>query len=79
MDYALAPPIVDALRDAVEAGLGGYPAFDIGGELGVVVRRVRASGTSGTRSTPSHVLPVVDVTAGRATGARRGRPTRDRW
>ena len=34
MDYALAPPIVEALHAAVDANLGGYPSFDIGGELG---------------------------------------------
>lgn len=63
MDYALAPPIVDALRSAVEAGLGGYPAFDIGGELGASYAGF-AKRHFGHEIDPRHVIPVVDVTAG---------------
>jgi cysteine-S-conjugate beta-lyase len=63
MDYALAPPIIDALRSAVEAGLGGYPAFDIGGELGTSYAGF-AKRHFGHEIDPGHVIPVVDVTAG---------------
>jgi cystathionine beta-lyase len=63
MDYALAPPIMEALRDAVEAGVGGYPAFDIGGELGVSYAGF-AKRHFGHEVDPRHVVPVVDVTSG---------------
>ncbi len=63
MDYALAPPILDALRDAVEAGLAGYPPFDIGGELGAAYAGF-AKRQFGHEIDPSHVVPVVDVTSG---------------
>ena len=63
MDYALAPPIIDALRSAVEAGLGGYPAFDIGGELGTSYAGY-AKRHFGHEIDARHVIPVVDVTAG---------------
>ena len=52
MDYALAPPVAEALQRAVADGVTGYPAF---------VRRRRWArrtpgshgATSGSRSTPS--------------------------
>ena len=34
MDYALAPVVHDALREAVDVGVTGYPRFETGGELG---------------------------------------------
>ena len=34
MDYALAPVVHEALREAVDAGVTGYPIFGAGGELG---------------------------------------------
>ena len=52
MDYALAPPIAEALHEAIDASLGGYPS---------VRHRRRArhgrtpasrAATSGTTSTP---------------------------
>ncbi len=63
MDYALAPPIAEALHEAIDANLGGYPSFDIGGELG------RSYADFARRHfkhdvDPGHVIPVVDVTAG---------------
>ncbi len=63
LDYALAPPIVDALRDAVEAGITGYPADDDGGELGLAYAGF-AKRQFDQEVDPSHVLPVVDVTSG---------------
>ncbi len=63
MDYALAPPIAEALHQAIDANLGGYPSFDIGGELGTsyadFARRHFKHDVD-----PGHVVPVVDVTAG---------------
>ena len=63
MDYALAPPITEALREAVEAGMAGYPAFDIGGELGEAYAGF-SQRHFGHQVDPAHVLPSVDVTAG---------------
>lgn len=63
MDYALAPPITDALHDAVNAGMAGYPRFDIGGELGEAYAGFAARHFDHAVD-PGHVLPVVDVTAG---------------
>jgi cystathionine beta-lyase len=63
MDYALAPPIAEALHAAVDASLAGYPRGGPGGELGEAyagfARRHFAHGVD-----PDHVIPVVDVTAG---------------
>jgi cystathionine beta-lyase len=63
MDYALAPPIAEALHQAIDANLGGYPSFDIGGELGTAyadfARRHFKHDVD-----PGHVIPVVDVTSG---------------
>ncbi|HWM75358.1 MAG TPA: aminotransferase class I/II-fold pyridoxal phosphate-dependent enzyme [Nocardioides sp.] len=63
MDYALAPPIAEALHQAIDANLAGYPSFDIGGELGTAyadfARRHFKHDVD-----PGHVIPVVDVTAG---------------
>ena len=63
MDYALAPPIAEALHEAIDANLAGYPSFDIFGELGTAyadfARRHFKHDVE-----PGHVIPVVDVTAG---------------
>ena len=63
MDYALAPAITEALHDAVDANLAGYPRFDIGGELGTAYAGF-AKRHFGHEVDPGHVIPVVDVTAG---------------
>jgi len=63
MDYALAPPVAQALTEAVAIGMTGYPRFGPGGDLG------RAYAGFAARQfdhevDPEQVLPVVDVTAG---------------
>jgi len=63
MDYALAPPIAEALHEAIDASIAGYPKFDIGGELGTAYAGF-ALRHFGHAVDPGHVLPVVDVTAG---------------
>ncbi|MEZ5093357.1 MalY/PatB family protein [Nocardioides sp.] len=63
MDYALAPVVHDALREAVDAGVTGYPRFETGGELGEAYAGF-AERRYGQRVDPDQVLPVVDVTAG---------------
>lgn len=63
MDYAPAPPITEALLEAVEIGVLGYPRFEIGGELGEAYAGF-ASRQFGQDVDPEAVLPVVDVTAG---------------
>lgn len=63
MDYALAPPVATALTEAVAVGMTGYPAFEVGGELGEAYAGF-ADRQFGHRVDPAHVLPVVDVTAG---------------
>lgn len=64
MDYAVADPIAAALRDAVEAGVTGYPDFRAdGGELGAAYAGF-ARRQFGHEVDPTSVIPVVDVTAG---------------
>ncbi len=64
MDYAPAPPIVEALHETVAAGALGYPAFErSGGELGTAYAEF-ADRHFGHVVDPAQVLPVVDVTAG---------------
>ncbi len=63
MDYALAPPITEALLDAVQVGRTGYPAFDGGDQLGEAYAAFAAR-HFGHQVDPDQVLPVVDVTAG---------------
>ena len=77
MDYALAPPITDALHEAVDAGLAGYPSFDIGGELGASYAGF-ARRHFRHEVDPGHVMPVVDVTAG-VRLASTCCPSRGRW
>ena len=63
MDYAVAPPIADALAEAVAAGVTGYPDFVLGGPLGEAYAGF-AERQFGHRIDPTAVIPVVDVTAG---------------
>ncbi|WP_309647808.1 aminotransferase class I/II-fold pyridoxal phosphate-dependent enzyme [Nocardioides sp.] len=64
MDYALAPPVMAALQEAVAAGVTGYPRFETGGgELGEAYAGWSAR-QFGHRVDPGQVVPVVDVTAG---------------
>ena len=63
MDYALAPPVREALLDAVNTGVTGYPVFDPGGRLGEAYAGFAAR-HFGQRLDPTHVIGTVDVTAG---------------
>ena len=63
MDYATAPVVMEALRDALDAGITGYPAFGGGGELGRAYAGFAARHYQ-HHVEPAHVLPVSDVTAG---------------
>ena len=63
MDYALAPPVRDAVLDAVTADMAGYPRLGAGGALGEAYAGF-ADRHFGHRVDPGHVLPVSDVTAG---------------
>jgi cystathionine beta-lyase len=63
MDYALAPPVVAALRAAVDSGVTGYPAFAPGDSLGTSYAGF-ARRHYGQDVDPTQVLPVSDVTAG---------------
>jgi cystathionine beta-lyase len=69
MDYALAPPVQDALRRAVDDGLTGYPLLPGEGpasgddELGEAYAGFAAR-QFGHTVDPAHVIPTVDVTAG---------------
>jgi cysteine-S-conjugate beta-lyase len=62
-DYAWAPAIAEALRDAVARGLTGYPDFDDGGPLGEAYAGF-ARRQFGHELDPSAVIPTSDVTAG---------------
>lgn len=64
MDYALAPPITEALTAAVASGVTGYPAFDNGGGALGAAYAGFAARHFGQQVDPQQVLPVVDVTAG---------------
>jgi cysteine-S-conjugate beta-lyase len=64
MDYAIAPPISEALHEAVARGVTGYPPFDLhGGELSEAYAAF-AERHYGETVDPGLVLPTVDVTAG---------------
>lgn len=70
MDYALAPCVHDALRQAIEDQVTGYPPFPLEGygsrtgrELPEAYSAFAARQFAHTVD-PSHVLAVVDVTAG---------------
>ncbi len=63
MDYALAPPVREALLDAVNTGVTGYPVFEPGGRLSEAYVGFAAR-HFGQRLDPAHVIGTVDVTAG---------------
>lgn len=63
MDYALAPPVAEALRQAVEDGVTGYPTFGTDHRLGESYAGF-ALRHFGWVVDPEQVLPTVDVTAG---------------
>ncbi|MCD4523847.1 MalY/PatB family protein [Nocardioides sp. cx-173] len=63
MDYALAPPVAQALSEAVARGVTGYPPFEMGGELGRAYAGW-ARRQFGSEVDPELVIPTVDVTAG---------------
>jgi cysteine-S-conjugate beta-lyase len=64
MDYAVAPPVLDAVRAAVDRGELGYPRDDrAGGELGAAYSRW-ASRHYGQDVDPEHVQVTADVTVG---------------
>lgn len=63
MDYALAPPVAEALQRAVADGVTGYPPFDPGGPLGQAYAGF-ALRHYGQVVDPEQVLATVDVTAG---------------
>ncbi|WP_426245464.1 MalY/PatB family protein [Nocardioides sp. LHG3406-4] len=63
MDYALAPPVAEALAEAVSRGVVGYPPLETGGELGKAYAGFAARHYD-QEVDPGQVLPVVDVTAG---------------
>lgn len=63
MDYALAPPVADALAEAVAGGLTGYPRFPSDGPLGAAYAGFAAR-HFGHKVDPDLVIPTVDVTAG---------------
>lgn len=63
MDFAVAPVITEALHEAIDAGMTGYPRFGWGGELGAAYAGF-AQRRYGHGVEPSSVCPVVDVTAG---------------
>jgi cysteine-S-conjugate beta-lyase len=63
MDYALAPAVHDALLDAVNTGVTGYPTFESGGRLGEAYAGF-AERHFGHRLDPQNVVATVDVTAG---------------
>jgi cystathionine beta-lyase len=62
-DFAIAPVIVEALHEAIDAGMVGYPAFGWGGELGEAYVGF-AQRQYGQTIDPDWICPVVDVTAG---------------
>ncbi|MGH3348816.1 MAG: MalY/PatB family protein [Nocardioides sp.] len=63
MDFAVAAPITEALRRAVEDGAFGYPAMHDHEPLGKAYAGFAARHFR-QQVDPSQVLPVVDVTAG---------------
>ncbi len=63
MDYATADVITEAVIEAVRIGQTGYPPFGSGGPLGSAYAGF-ADRQFGQQVDPSHVFPVVDVTAG---------------
>ena len=64
MDYAVAEPVVAAVREAVERGALGYPAFELGGGALGEAYPGFARRHFGQDVDPVQVVPTVDVTAG---------------
>lgn len=62
-DYAWAPPVAEALAQAVADGVTGYPAFEVGDPLGEAYAGFAAR-QFGHDVDPAWVIPTVDVTAG---------------
>ncbi len=62
-DYALAPPVAEALAEAVAQGVTGYPPLETGGELGKAYAGFAARQYDQDVD-PGQVIPVVDVTSG---------------
>jgi cystathionine beta-lyase len=63
MDYALAPPVAEALERAVADGVTGYPAHANGGPLGNALAGF-AERRLGWALDPEQVIATVDTTAG---------------
>ncbi|HEX6149560.1 MalY/PatB family protein [Nocardioides sp.] len=63
MDYALAPPVAEALQRAAAQGITGYPAHSSGGPLGAALAGFAARHFDWPVD-PEQVLATVDVTAG---------------
>ena len=63
MDYAVAPAVLDAVTEAVAAGMTGYPALGAGGALGEAYAGF-ARRHYDQHVDPGQVLPASDVTAG---------------
>ncbi len=63
MDYAWAPVVAEAVQAAVATGVGGYPDFRPGGELGSAYSDFAARHYAQAVD-PDQVIPVSDVTAG---------------
>ena len=63
MDYALAPPVAEALQRAVADGVTGYPPSFTGGPVGRAYAGF-ALRHYGQQVDPDQVIPTVDVTAG---------------
>jgi cystathionine beta-lyase len=63
MDYALAPPVAEALQRAVADGITGYPAFEDNRRLGESLAGF-AKRHWDWAIDPDQVQPVSDVTAG---------------
>lgn len=63
MDYAVAPFLVEALHEAIDAGITGYPRFAGAPELGEAYAGF-AKRRFAQEVDPDWVVPTVDVTAG---------------
>ncbi|WP_232677284.1 MalY/PatB family protein [Nocardioides sp. R-C-SC26] len=63
MDYAIAPPIAEALHAAIDASRTGYPRFGAGGALGAAYAGFAARHFAHDVD-PERVVATVDVTAG---------------
>lgn len=64
MDYAVAEPVVAAVREAVERGAMGYPPFELGGGALGEAYAGFAKRHFAQDVDPQQVIPTVDATAG---------------